>query len=265
MNLICVVKYVPNVDNFKYDYESNRLIRENVRLNINPDDASSVALALEIKNKYKNVYVEVVTMSPKTVKPSMEDLIRLGIDKAVIISDKLFVGSDTYATSKVLGKYLKHKNYSIIFTGTHSIDGDTSHVPSQLGEILEIDQISNVVDVNLEMLSEDKIIFDVETENRITTFKMSLPGIISLSRESNFKLPYIKKSDLKKEISTQIEFISNENLNLDTYDVGFKGSLTQVKSIYNKQFKKGAQKKYKNDDEGIEAVYQFLKKNGFLA
>ncbi len=107
MKLVCLVKFVPDVDSFQYDYERNVLIREKVRLLLNPDDACAVAFALKVKARRPDTVIEVVTMAPTSVKPHMEDLLRLGVDRGTILSDPAFAGSDTYATSKVLARHLE--------------------------------------------------------------------------------------------------------------------------------------------------------------
>lgn len=129
MKIICMVKIVPDVDKFQFDFEKNTVVRENIRMIINPDDASGIGFALKVKSILPETQVEVVTMGPKSVLPLIEDLVRRGVDHATLISDQLFAGSDSYATSKILAKYISRSKYDFILTGTHAIDGDTSHVP----------------------------------------------------------------------------------------------------------------------------------------
>ncbi len=74
---------------------------------LNPDDASSVGVALKIKHLYPGTTVEVVSMAPESVRPLIYDLVRVGVDRVNLITDKLFSGSDSYATSKVLAKYVQ--------------------------------------------------------------------------------------------------------------------------------------------------------------
>lgn len=126
MKIICLIKFIPDVDNFTYDYEKNVLVRENVKLILNPEDACALAFALRIKEKNHETFVEIVSMAPQSTIPLIEDLLRLNVDKATLISDKLYVGSDTYVTSKIIAKYLRKEEYDFILTGSHSLDGDTA-------------------------------------------------------------------------------------------------------------------------------------------
>ena len=166
MKIICLIKFIPDVDNFTYDYEKNVLVRENVKLILNPEDACALAFALRIKQKNVDTFVEIVSMAPQSTIPLIEDLLRLNVDKATLISDKLYGGSDTYVTSKIIAKYLIKEEYDFILTGSHSLDGDTAHIPSQIAEMLQISQLSNIVKVYEESLENDSVIFLVDCEKK---------------------------------------------------------------------------------------------------
>ena len=150
MKIICVVKIVPDVDSFAYDYENNTLIRENIRMILNPDDACALACAMKLKARRPDCSIEVVTMGPKAVRPHMEDLLRLDTDRGTIISDPAYRGSDTFVTSRILARYLSGRSFDVLFTGSHALDGDTSHVPAQLGEELGLEQMSGITAVDFE-------------------------------------------------------------------------------------------------------------------
>ena len=265
MKVICMVKIVPDVDKFKYDFETNTVVRENVRMILNPDDACAVAFALKAKAANPDTTVEVVTMAPPSAMPILEDLIRRGVDRVMLLSDRLFSGSDSYATSTILAGYLKTTTYDCILTGTHAIDGDTSHVPSQIGELLDLNQMSRVVRIDETSFTEGKVVFSVESDTAVASYEMQLPGILSLQKESKYKLPYIKYADMNREVHSQIHTITNEDLNLDPSQIGLKGSLTKVNRTFVKEYQKRDQMVVANDEQGIEIVYAFLKEKGFLS
>lgn len=264
MKLICLVKFVPDVDNFKYDYEKNVLIRENVRLQLNPDDACAVAFALRIKATMPETSIEVVTMAPAKVATHMEDLLRIGVDRGTIISDKLYAGSDTYTTAIVLARYLSNRSYDAILTGTHAIDGDTSHIPPQLAVCLELNQMSGIVWIDENRFNQDSAVFDVDTEGGVTTYEMSLPAILSLTRDSKYKLPYASRKQLESDVSEKLNIITNEELAFDANEVGLNGSKTKVVNTYTKEFEKKDRIVVKADEAGIDFVYRFLKEKGFI-
>jgi len=264
MKLICMVKFVPDVDHFKYDYENNTLIRDHVRLTLNPDDACAVAFALKLKEKRPETYVEVVTMAPSSIIPNMEDLLRLGVDKGIILSDKAFAGSDTYATSKVLARYLSSQVYDWILTGTHALDGDTSHIPAQLAERLGLNQLSTIIQIDLGSFRETECLVVVEYELARITYEVAMPAILSLTRESGYKLPYVKRSDINKDVKSSLCILNREDLALNEDEIGLKGSLTKVVKTYTKQYEKRDKNVVKADEAGVETVFNFLKDKGIL-
>ncbi|MBU3112075.1 electron transfer flavoprotein subunit beta/FixA family protein [Clostridium lacusfryxellense] len=264
MKIICLVKFVPDVDNFTYDYEKNVLVRENVKLILNPEDACALGFALKIKEKNLETFVEVVSMAPQSTIPLIEDLLRLNVDKATLISDKFYVGSDTYVTSKIIAKYLREEEYDFIVTGSHSLDGDTAHIPSQIAEMLQISQLSNIVKVNEESLENDSVIVMVDCEKTFSKYEMVLPSVLSIGKESKYKLPFVKYKDLELDVRDRISVITNEELKFLQEEVGTSGSLTKVNRTFVRKFEKKEKVVVHNDDEGIEVVYKFLKYKGFV-
>ena len=95
MKLICAVKFVPDPDSFTAG--RNRLI-------LNPDDACALGFALAVKSGDPGVTIEVVTLGPLPVRPHMEDLLRLAVDRGTLIWDSGLEGSDAFVTSRVLSR-----------------------------------------------------------------------------------------------------------------------------------------------------------------
>ncbi|MCF7914666.1 MAG: hypothetical protein K9L66_05830 [Spirochaetaceae bacterium] len=264
MNIICVVKIVPDVDSFAYDYENNTLIRENIRMILNPDDACALACALKVKAGRPDCSIEVVTMGPKAVKPHMEDLLRLDADRGTIISDPAYRGSDTYVTSRILARYLSTRQFDVLLTGSHALDGDTSHVPAQLGEELDLEQMSGITAVDFERFDSRRAVFEVEYESSVVTWEMALPAILSLDRESGYTLPYVKYEDFQRDVSGKLTIIGNPELGFEPGEVGSDGSLTEVVRTYTQRFETRERRIVRNDDAGIEDVFNFLLEKGFL-
>lgn len=264
MKIVCLVKFIPDVDNFSYDYERNVLVRENVKLILNPDDACALAFALGVKGKKQDTHVEIVTMAPVSVLPLVEDLLRRNADRATILSDRLFAGSDTYATSKIIARYLENVGYDVILTGTHSLDGDTSHVPSQVAELLKLEQLSNIVKVYEESLLRETVIVEADTDKTLSKYEMALPCMLSIGKDSKYKLPFVRYKDLELDVSDRISVISNKDLVFTEAEVGLQGSLTKVGRTFARQFQKKEKTVVSNDEEGIETVYRFLKSRGIV-
>ncbi|BDF05447.1 electron transfer flavoprotein subunit beta [[Clostridium] hylemonae] len=263
VRVICLVKFVPDVEAFQYDSEKKQLIRENVKTIINPDDASALAAALRLKKQY-GLSVELVTMGPVSVKPKLRDYIRIGADKAVLISDAAYSGSDTYATSLILGDYLRQAKADIILTGTHTIDGDTAHVPAQIAERIDYSFLSGITKLEEQCMKDHTILCSVELDECISHYSLELPALLAVSRESRYSPPYVSYADLDRYVDDKIEVVTNAGLNIPEERIGLKGSRTRVVDTYTKALETRQRTIVSTDDEGIEYVYQFLKEKGFV-
>jgi len=264
MHIICLVKFVPDVDNFRYDYERHVLIRDQAQQILNPDDAAALAYALRCKQEREDVTVELVTMGPETVLDSVRDLLRCGVDGATILSDKQFAGSDTYVTSLVLGAYLKQSAFDLILTGTRALDGDTAHVPAQAAEVLGIEQMSHIKSFDEIRSDGEKVTFHVETEWEVLTYEMELPAVCSLTRDATYKLPYVRYDDLDLDVDDRIQILRNDDLKLPSETLGIDGSLTRIASAHTKELGAREQVVVQADDAGVETVYQFLREKGYV-
>ncbi len=263
LRIICLVKIVPDVKNLIYDYEKNILVRENKKSIINPDDACAVASALCMKEAL-DADVSVLSMGPESNRTYLEDLIRRGVDRAYLITDPLFRGSDTYVTSKILAQSIKGKKYDLIFTGVHSWDGDTAHVPAQIAEFLDITFMSYVNKIEKDNFKDGEVILETTFEDVRNVFAVQIPAIFGISSESKYKLPFVKYENRKKDVSSLIQIETNNELNFSKDEVGLSGSKTKVIKTYPKRLDEQKKIVVKTDEAGIDYVYEFLKEKGFL-
>lgn len=103
-----------------------------VKGELNPFDESALECALQLSDD-----VTVLSMGPKSCENVLKPLTRLGA-KAILITDSLFAGSDTLATSYILSTAIRKMEYDLILCGRQSIDGDTAQVGPMLSQMLEI-------------------------------------------------------------------------------------------------------------------------------
>ena len=103
-----------------------------VKGELNPFDESALECALQLSHD-----VTVVSMGPKSCEQVLKPLTRLGA-KVILISDLVYSGSDTLATSHILSTAIKQMEYDLIICGRQSIDGDTAQVGPMLSQKLGI-------------------------------------------------------------------------------------------------------------------------------
>jgi len=176
---------------------------------INPFDESALECALGLGGD-----VTVLTMGPKNNETVLKPLTRLGA-KVILISDSVFAGSDTLATSYVLSTAIKKMEYDLILCGRQSVDGDTAQVGPMVSKMLGINLITNAMKVET---AEN----EVHTQTRAGEEKASLPALVTVERGYVLRFPSIFSKQ------GEVSFIDNSKLCCDTERCGLKGSPTRV-------------------------------------
>jgi electron transfer flavoprotein beta subunit len=253
MKLICAVKFVPDPD---------RLTAGSRGLILNPDDACALAFALAVKAGDPGVTVEAVTLGPLCVRPHMEDLLRLAVDRGTLIWDPGLEDSDAFVTSRVLSRYISGRPCDCVLTGTHSLDGGSAQVPAQIAESLGLDHMTGVLRIDPDRFDLTRAVFQAVDETGVTTWEMAMPGILSLTRESGYKLPYPTLTELRRDMSEELNILTSRDLGFSADEVGRAGSLTRVAASSPVTFGEKDPKIVGLDDDGITQVVDFLKKNG---
>ena len=178
---------------------------------LNPFDECALECALSLTNSE----ITVLAMAPLAFKEKLESLTRLGV-KTVLISDPLFAGSDTIATSKVLAKAISILNPDLVFAGRQSVDGDTGQVPSMLSELLGFDLFREVMDIN----DNDFVLRDSKE------IKLDRKQILTFEKFRLLRSPSIFST------KSEVEVWDNKVLGFDEKEVGLKGSPNQVIKSY---------------------------------
>ena len=87
MKIIVCVKQVPDTTEVRIDKETNTLIREGVPSILNPDDANALEQALQLKDKYDDVTVTVLSMGPPQADVMLRECLAMGADEAVLLTE----------------------------------------------------------------------------------------------------------------------------------------------------------------------------------
>jgi electron transfer flavoprotein beta subunit len=238
MNIVVLVKQVPDTTEIKIDKETHTLIRTGVKNIINPDDLAGVEEALKLKETYGGRVIT-VTMGPEHAKLMIKSLYARGVDEAYLLSDRKFAGSDTWATSYILSSFLKTLDYDLIIAGYQAIDGDTAQVGPQVAEFLNIPQITHineVLDIN-----QSKITVRKAFEDEIHTLVSDLPCLITTVRTMN--TPRLMSAfKIWETQEKSINLITYDSIALNPEYIGLKGSPTRVKATFTKPVTKKSEK-----------------------
>ena len=135
MNIVVCIKQVPDTTEVKLDPKTGTLIREGIPSIINPDDRAGLEEALKIKDA-TGAKVTALSMGPPQAAEALREAYAMGADEVILLTDRAFAGSDTWATSSALAGALQGIPYDLIIAGRQAIDGDTAQVGPQVAEDL---------------------------------------------------------------------------------------------------------------------------------
>lgn len=227
MNSIVCIKQVPNTNEVKINQETGTLIREGIESIINPDDKNALEAALEIKEQVGGKVI-LLSMGPEQAKAALKEGLAMGADEAYLLSDRVFGGSDTWATATIIAAAIeKIGNYDLIFCGRQAIDGDTAQVGPEIAEFLGVPQVTYAKKIQV---NGDELQVTRFTEDADFVFKVKTPCLITAIKELNDpRLPTVQKIfEVYDEKEDNIQVMTFQNLDVDATQIGLKGSPTNV-------------------------------------
>lgn len=225
MKIIVCVKQVPDTNEVRIDPVKGTLIREGVPSILNPDDANALEEALRIKDQYPDTHVTVISMGPLQVMDMLRECIAMGADDAVLLSDRMLGGSDTWATSNALAAAVrKLGDFDIIFTGRQAIDGDTAQVGPQLAEKLGLPQVTYVTEFSV---NGGEITVKRALENGYEILKVKTPCLLTAVKELNCPR-YMSVRGIYKAAKFDIKIWNAADIGADPATVGLQASPTNV-------------------------------------
>ncbi|UCG77571.1 MAG: electron transfer flavoprotein subunit beta/FixA family protein [Nitrospirota bacterium] len=255
MKIVVCIKQVPDTSEVRINPETNTLIRDGVPSIINPYDLHAIEAAVRIKEE-GSANVTVLTMGPPQAEDALREAVSMGADEAVLLTDRAFAGSDTWATAYTLAKAAETIGFDLIICGKQAIDGDTAQVGPEMAEFLNIPHVAYVK--NIEKINGGSLIVHRLMGEGHDVVEASLPALLTVVREINEpRLPSLKGKMRAKKV--EIKKLSGDDINADGSLLGLNGSPTQVKNIFAPEVKKDRKMLEGSPDEQIESLLSELK------
>lgn len=232
MNILLCMKQVPDTTEIKIDPVTNTLMRAGVPSIVNTFDAYALEAATRLKEDVGGT-ITVLSMGPEQAKQALRECLSVGGDTAVLVSDRLFGGSDTLATSYILSCAIRKLEeemgeFDLIFCGKQAIDGDTAQVGPEIAEHLNRPQITYAFDVAME---QQELLVKRESEEGYDVIACDLPAVITVIKtpyEPRYPTIRSKMAASKADIRT----LTSADITIDATRCGLKGSPTKVKKTF---------------------------------
>lgn len=262
MKFVTCVKQVPDVQEINVDEERGTIIREGVPSILNPFDEFALNLAVEVKDRVKaDVELIALSMGPPQAEEVLKKCLAIGADKAILLTDKVFAGADTWATSLTLARAIEKLNdVKMIFCGQEAIDGSTGQVGPELANILSLPQVTYVEEIEDFNLEGRALICRKEIDEGYVRVKSKIPALVTCLTPPDFEPRIPNVRDILKAKKKPLIRWGQEKLDEDPKNLGLTGSFSRVVNMFSPKKKEGGEKIKASPEEAVEKIVEYLKR-----
>jgi len=289
LKIVVLAKQVPDTRNVGKDAMTpeGTVNRAALPAIFNPEDLNALEQALRLKDQNPGSTVGILTMGPPRAAEIIREGLYRGADTGWLLTDRLFAGADTLATSYAISTAIKKiGDCDVIIGGRQAIDGDTAQVGPQVAEKLGLSQITYAEEIL--SCENGKIVVRRHIDGGVETVEAQLPIVITVNgsaapcRPRNVKnvmiykramvpmemepmgenLPY-KDIYAKKPYLTLNQW-SVADVNGDPQQCGLSGSPTKVKAVQNIVFQAKESKTLTSSDADVDDLMKELLANKII-
>ncbi len=254
MRILVPIKQVPETSKVSMDPVSGTMIRDGLEAIVNPLDLYAIEAALALKAKCGGEVV-VVSMGPPKAMIALREAVSMGADAAVLLSDKAFAGSDTWATSYVLAAALKKLGaFDLIICGERATDGDTGQVGPAIAAWLDLPVVTYVSSIEP---SDGCVRATRLVENGHEVLEADTPAVLTVVKEiGDPRLPTLAGKLRAKAL--EIPVWTASDLDVDRTRLGLAGSPTRVVKIFKPKVARQCEKLTAGDEASTAIAVQRL-------
>ena len=278
--IVVLAKQVPDTRNVGKDAMTpegtvNRAVLPAI---FNPEDLNALEQALRIKDQNPGSTVGILTMGPPRAGEIIRQGLYRGTDTGWLLTDRLFAGADTLATSYALATAIrKIGGVDIVIGGRQAIDGDTAQVGPQVAEKLGLNQVTYAEEIL--KIENGKATIRRHIDGGVETVVAPLPVVITVNGSAAPCRPQNAKLVMKYKYATcpmerndktphQELYAERPYLTLNQWSVadvdgdpqqcGLAGSPTKVKTVKNISFQAKESKTLTSSDSDVEGLIKEL-------
>ena len=274
LKIVVLAKQVPDTRNVGKDAMTaeGTVNRAALPAIFNPEDLNALEQALRLKEQNPGSTVGRLTMGPPRAAEIIRQGLYRGADTGWLLTDRLFAGADTLATSYALATAIKKiGGVDIVIGGRQAIDGDTAQVGPQVAEKLGLSQVTYAEEI---LKCEDgKLTIRRHIDGGVETVEAPMPIVITVNgsaapcRPCNAKLvmkykhatapmertpgmPYAELYEERPYLT--LNQWSVADVDGDPQQCGLSGSPTKVKAVQNIVFQAKESKTLTSSDKDVE-------------
>ena len=246
MQVVVLVKYVPEPQGTPTLGDDLLLVREGVEGALDPGDEFAVEAALQLVETHGGE-VTLVSMGPEVAASALRKAFSMGAGAGLLVTDPSLRGADALATARVLAAAIKRAPFDLVLAGVESTDGYTGTLPVTVAELLGIPSATFARKVELD---DGGLRVERQTEAGYDVVATPLPALVTVTGSSaEARYPTLKGIMAAK--SKPLEQLLLADLGLSETDVSPTQRVTAVSDAPEKAAGEVVQA---GDDAAVRAV-----------
>jgi len=262
MKILVCVKQVPDAP--AEAVLSKNMDRRRLSQGINMADRAALEAALCLREEAGGS-VTLLSLGLPAAKMMLREHLQLGADRAILITDPRFAGSDTLATARALSTAAERLGgFDLVLTGRRAADGETGHICPEIAAMLGATCLTNAIRLET---GGAGLVCERLLEDRVQTLSLPLPATVSVSGGYLLRPPSI--AGIREARNKQVTILTAADLGLTPEQVGAAGSATEVVRVWRAERPEGRCRMYGDMESGVSAVLSLLrrphKREGYAA
>ncbi|GAA1353100.1 electron transfer flavoprotein subunit beta/FixA family protein [Falsarthrobacter nasiphocae] len=232
LNIVVPVKHVPDAQLERGFTEDLTLDRANSILSELDEYPLEAAMALREARPEAAISVFALCMGPAQASAAVKKALQLGADAGFHVLDDALAGSDALGTARTLAAAIahigaEHGGVDLVLTGMTATDAETSLVPAQLAELLDLPLVTRADSLEWSTSEGADLAATRATAHATANVETRLPALVSVTDQANTpRYPNFKAIMAAKK--KPVTVLSLEDLGLDASQVGSAGALIEV-------------------------------------
>ncbi len=258
LKIVVCLKVVPKSEEVRVNEEDMTLDRSRARNEINKPDKNAIEMALSLKERY-GAEVILLSMGPPFFQEYLLLGIAMGADRAVLLSDRTFAGSDTLPTSLTLASGIrKIGEVDLVLCGEESADAGTGQVPPGIAEWLDFSLLTYATD--LELLEDGRLKGKRSIRGGHEWLAVPCPMLASVELRCNkVRFPDFERKKWA-EGNGLITVWNANDLGIEPERLGLAGSPTRVSRVEAVEIPERGKKRVEGSiEEIVDQLYEVLK------
>ncbi|MCL2831921.1 MAG: electron transfer flavoprotein subunit beta/FixA family protein [Treponema sp.] len=225
MKIIVCIKQVPGTDNASIDPVTKRIVREGIKSILNPFDLYAIEEGIRMRERFGGEVIA-LSMGPEKAVNSLREAIAIGADSGVLLSDRAFGGSDTWATSYALYRAIETiGGVDLVICGKQAMDGDTAQIGPGIAAHLDWQQATYVIEIK--NYNSGCITAVRMNENGSDLCELRLPAVLTVVKGINQpRVPTLK--GVLAANACEIKIWKPADIGADLDRIGLEPSPTRV-------------------------------------